>query len=278
MEQIDIGKLLCAINNAESLMFMLLTRKEDRENLISRIVFNYIKPELVKINNEINKNYGYDSKNMYFMLGKQHSISYDNTVVYNIDTDLKLEDILADFYERKELIAKRCNDKFGNILTSSIKYNDFIDKLFVIINNDTSIKLNKPFSIKDEQPSCQNIFEKEKSNIYNTRCRIKTICYNGIRLEADYDYKLTPNEYWNKYKYMVLSRLALNMLFSISVTDTKLSLTEQKFAINFCKKSNLFRLPDIFSNYKYTCAATKKFLEKNHDVIINKRDMIPEFT
>jgi hypothetical protein len=77
------------------------------------------------------------------------------------------------------------------------------------------------------------------------------------------------------FRQGVLEDIANELLALIGIYHTRISLTEQKFIINNCCDRN--NIKKTFDNYKFTCAATKKFIKNNENAFNNKSMKIPEF-
>lgn len=280
IEQIDIGRMLCSIDSAESIMYVLFDRTEDKNELISKIIYNYVKKDLDSIGTEIHNKYGYnDARDNYFILNKC-CIKYDNEVVYKINVQDKLEDILSDFYTHRNDIIKKCDKKFGSVIEYSKKYNDFVTGLLPIIQNDMANTLNRKFTIISDNPYWSKTYTDDRSTIYTTRCKRNIIVYAGLKMEIDYNQfncNLSPDNYWERYKGTLLSELADNMLSTIAFFESKFSLKEQKFIINTCSKSKRYRIKSIFSDYKHSCAATNKYLKDNIKAFTKVNCVLPEF-
>lgn len=288
MEQIDVGKLLVGINCSENLMYILSKKQESTEQLISRIIYNYINNDLYAINEYVLTKYGYSNCHYNFFGLNDTKIVYSKKVIYEIKTEDKLEDILADFYSNKARIIKECDEMVEKVVYFSNKYNTFINDLVTVMNNDKSLDLNKQFKITEDIPYDvvdMKTFKVIKSsflnnNIYNNICKKNVINYGYVKINIPYTvikYASSASSYWKlkSFRQGVLEDIANNLLVLINIYHTRTSLTEQKFIINnYCDRS---KMKKTFDNYKFTCAATKKFIKNNENAFNNKSMKIPEF-
>ena len=280
MEQINVGKLLSAINRAEDIMFLILNEEERKDKLMSRIIYAYLDEDLCNINKELLKKYGYDDVNYDFFMLNQNEIRYDTKVVYKIDTSERIEDILSDFYSNKNRIIKDCDDVISKTLYFSNKYNKFIDELADIMNNDNSLKLSKQFKTTMNRHYDNTIPLDSQKVIYNYICKKNVINYGYIRINIKCDvfkYKKTPVEYWDMFKKRILEKLAEDLLSCANIFNIKTTLVEQKFIINSCSNNKKFRVYNLFKEYRYTCATTKKFIKNNEEAFNSKFATVPEF-
>lgn len=288
MEQVDVGKLLVGINCSGNLMYMLSKKQESTEQLISRIIYNYINKDLYAINECVLTKYGYSNCHYNFFGLNDTKIVYNKKVIYEIKTEDKLEDILADFYSNKTRIIKECDEAVEKVVYFSNKYNAFINDLVTVMNNDKSLGLNKQFKITKDRPYDavdMKTFEIIKasffdSSMYNNICEKNVINYGYVKINIPYTvikHSSTAASYWKlkSFRQEVLENIANNLLKLIDFWRTRTSLTEQKFVINNCGDRS--KMKKIFDNYKFTCAATKKFIKNNENAFNNKSMKIPEF-